>query len=328
MADPGRQELSIKDYAAVLLRRKWIVIGMVVLVPLCAAVLSMREHPVYQATSTVALREGDLAHTTVQQRISPTTPTTPTRTASPRRRSRSPRPRPLRPRSSSGPRSPVGMPTRFSARRRSPRTRTPTFSTSPSRTAIRRVRRCSRDAYAKQYIVLRSQQDTQTLLQARSDIMKRVNELNKQGRKSYASSLFAKAEQLRDARRAERAERRGRADQLARSGADLAAWSQARRLWSASSSESCSESDSHFSATRSTPASEFGRGRRAPHTGWRGAVCSPASPSLLEEASARLDKARDHREALERRGRGVPDAADEHRLRDDRDRDTRSILVT
>ena len=63
MAEAGRQELSIKDYVALLRRRKWIVVAMVVLVPVCAAVLSMRQHPVYQSTATVALREGDLAAT-------------------------------------------------------------------------------------------------------------------------------------------------------------------------------------------------------------------------------------------------------------------------
>ena len=52
------------------------------------------------------------------------------------------------------------------------------------------------NAYATQYTVLRSQLDTQTLLQARTDIMKRVNELNQQGHKAYAATLFAKAEQL------------------------------------------------------------------------------------------------------------------------------------
>ena len=63
VAEAGRQELSIKDYVALLRRRKWIVVAMVVLVPVCAAVLSMRQHPVYQSTATVALREGDLAAT-------------------------------------------------------------------------------------------------------------------------------------------------------------------------------------------------------------------------------------------------------------------------
>ena len=193
MADPGRQELSIKDYTALLLRRKWIVIGMVVLVPLCAAVLSMREHPVYQATSTVALREGDLAATVSgiadnsyyadPNRLAATQialAETPAVAAKVLERAKI----------AGGNAYALLGSTSIAA---NPNADLLYFTVSdgdPARATL------LANSYAKQYIVLRSQQDTQTLLQARSDIMKRVNELNKQGRKSYASSLFAKAEQL------------------------------------------------------------------------------------------------------------------------------------
>ena len=63
MADSIRQELSIRDYAALLLRRKWIVLGALVLVPACAVALALRQPAVYRSTASVATKEGNLAAT-------------------------------------------------------------------------------------------------------------------------------------------------------------------------------------------------------------------------------------------------------------------------
>jgi polysaccharide biosynthesis transport protein len=53
------------------------------------------------------------------------------------------------------------------------------------------------NAYAKEYTVLRAGLDTQSLRQARADILKRIRELNAQGRGgAYADTLTEKADQL------------------------------------------------------------------------------------------------------------------------------------
>jgi uncharacterized protein involved in exopolysaccharide biosynthesis len=50
-----RQDATIRDYARLLLRRKWIILSTLVLVPALAVVLALRQPPLYQSSATVLL---------------------------------------------------------------------------------------------------------------------------------------------------------------------------------------------------------------------------------------------------------------------------------
>ena len=63
VGDAVRQELSVRDYGALLWRRKWVIVAAVIILPICAVALAKRHHPYYKATATVATREGNLAAT-------------------------------------------------------------------------------------------------------------------------------------------------------------------------------------------------------------------------------------------------------------------------
>jgi succinoglycan biosynthesis transport protein ExoP len=58
---------SLRDYLAVLRRRKWIVLQAVVLVPLAAVLVSLSEQPLYQGTSEVLLNNRSLSATLLGQ---------------------------------------------------------------------------------------------------------------------------------------------------------------------------------------------------------------------------------------------------------------------
>ena len=49
-------DLGLRDYLQILSRRKWIVIQTIVIVPLAAVAFSLRQSPLYQASSDVLLR--------------------------------------------------------------------------------------------------------------------------------------------------------------------------------------------------------------------------------------------------------------------------------
>jgi Mrp family chromosome partitioning ATPase/capsular polysaccharide biosynthesis protein len=56
-------DLGLRDYLQILRRRKWIVVAALVIVPLAAVSLSLRESPVYQSSSDVLLRFQSLPST-------------------------------------------------------------------------------------------------------------------------------------------------------------------------------------------------------------------------------------------------------------------------
>ncbi len=55
-----RHSSTLRDYLAVVRRRKWIILQAVILIPLAALVLSVRQHKVYQAKAQVLLTMQDL----------------------------------------------------------------------------------------------------------------------------------------------------------------------------------------------------------------------------------------------------------------------------
>jgi uncharacterized protein involved in exopolysaccharide biosynthesis len=67
LPDNLRPELSVRDYARLLLRRKWLVLGSVLLLPAIAVSLALRQPAVYRSTSTQAIKEaGSYTQLTLQ----------------------------------------------------------------------------------------------------------------------------------------------------------------------------------------------------------------------------------------------------------------------
>ena len=61
MPDAARQESTIRDYVRLLLRRKWIVLATVVLVPALAIFFALRQESLYRTSAKVLLKQGNLA---------------------------------------------------------------------------------------------------------------------------------------------------------------------------------------------------------------------------------------------------------------------------
>ena len=193
MTDKLRPESSVRDYAGLLLRRKWIVIGAVVLVPAIAVTLALREPAVYRATATVAIKEGNLAAIVsgIQDNSFYADPDrlaqtqihlaeTPAIAARVMRRAGTP---------NGDPAALLGS----TVIKAAPNADILSFTVEDhdrGRAAV------LANAYAKEYTVLRAELDTQSLRQARADILNRIRELKAQGRGGYASSLNEKADQL------------------------------------------------------------------------------------------------------------------------------------
>ena len=193
MPDNLRPELSVRDYARLLLRRKWIVLAAVVVLPAVAVTLAKRQPAVYRSTATVATKEGNLAATVsgIQDNSYYADPNrlaqtqiqlaqTPAVAARVLKRAGIP---------NGDPNALLGS-TQISA---DPNADILFFTVKDH---DRNRAKLLANAYAKQYTILRAELDTQSLRQARSDILKRVDELNAQGQGGYASSLHAKADQL------------------------------------------------------------------------------------------------------------------------------------
>jgi succinoglycan biosynthesis transport protein ExoP len=193
LAETLRPELSVRDYARLLLRRKWIVLSAVVLLPAIAVALALRQPAVYQSTATVATKEGNLAaivsgiqdnsfyadpnriaQTQIQLAETPEVATRVLQRAGIK---------------NGDPNALLGS-TVITA---DPNADILSFTVKDhDRTRASLLA----NAYAKQYTILRGQLDTQALRQARSGILKRSAELKAQGNAAYASSLDSKAQQL------------------------------------------------------------------------------------------------------------------------------------
>jgi succinoglycan biosynthesis transport protein ExoP len=189
-----RPELSIRDYVALLLRRKWIVLGAIVLVPACAVALSMQQHPRYRATASVATKEGNLAaivsgiadnsYYADPNRLAETQialAETPAVAADVLK---------LAGITNGNPGALLGS-TVITASGTADLLYFTVTDGDRARAAL------LANAFAKQYTIFRRQLDTQSFRQARSDILKRAAELTTQGRGGYADTLVAKAEQLK-----------------------------------------------------------------------------------------------------------------------------------
>jgi succinoglycan biosynthesis transport protein ExoP len=193
LSEAARPELSIRDYLALLRRRKWIIIIAIVVGVGAAYGFAARQPAVYQATATVATKEGNVAATVsgIQDnsfyadpnRLAATQITlaqTPAVAKAVLKRAK------IR---NGDPFALLGE-TTISA---DPNADILYFTVQDNN---RNRATLLANAYATQYTIFRSYLDTQSYRQARNNILARVAELDAQGRHAYANSLNAKAEQL------------------------------------------------------------------------------------------------------------------------------------
>ncbi|MBA3841361.1 MAG: hypothetical protein H0X39_01860 [Actinobacteria bacterium] len=193
MSETVRNELSIRDYVALLRRRKWIIVIAVVLAPVIAYLLSARQPAVYDATATVAIKEGNIAATVsgIQDnsfyadphRLALTQITlarTPAVASAVLKRAK------IR---NGDPYALLGS-TSITADPNSDILDFTVQDHDRERAAL------LANAYAKQYTIFRSFLDTQSYRQARNSIITRAAELDAEGRHAAANALNEKAVQL------------------------------------------------------------------------------------------------------------------------------------
>jgi Mrp family chromosome partitioning ATPase len=193
LPEAARQESTIRDYARLLLRRKWIVLATVLLVPALAVFFALRQPSLYKASSQVLLKQGNLAATLsgIQDtsvyldpnRVAQTqielasTPAVATRVLKAAGvKSRTP-----------------GQLLGSASISAEPNADILDFSVTDRDPALA-VRLAN--AYATQYTIFRRQLDTASLDKALSDVSRRIDELDAAGQSGYARSLVAKAQQL------------------------------------------------------------------------------------------------------------------------------------
>jgi polysaccharide biosynthesis transport protein len=194
LPDAARQESTIRDYVRLLLRRKWIVLAVVVLVPTLAVFFSLRQPSLYRASAQVLLKQGNLAAT-----LSGIQDTSvyldPNRVAQTQIELASTPAVAARVLKSAGinDRSPGAL---LGSLRISPEPNADIldFDVSDHDPALA-VRLAN--AYAREYTVFRRQLDTASLDKALTDVTRRISELKAAGQISYARSLVSKEQQLR-----------------------------------------------------------------------------------------------------------------------------------
>ena len=194
MPDAARQEVTIRDYARLLLRRKWIVLATVILVPALAVMFALRQPALHQASAKVLLKQGSLAATISgiedssvwldPNRIAQTqielaaTPSVAERVLE-------------------GAGIPDGDPSGLLSSvsiTSEPNADILSFTVTDQDPAL--TQRLANE-YAHQYTLLRRELDTASLEQALEDISRRIEELRGTGRRDYTRVLVGRAEQLR-----------------------------------------------------------------------------------------------------------------------------------
>jgi succinoglycan biosynthesis transport protein ExoP len=194
LPEAARQESTVRDYARLLARRKWIVLAAVVLVPAVAVALALRQHPLYQSSAKVFLKEGNLAATLsgIQDTSVYLDPNRVAQTQielaeTPNVAARVLKAAGIEDRS---PNALLGS-LQIAAE---PNADILDFSVTDRNPAVAKL---LVNQYARQYTIFRRQLDTGALNQALRDVLSRIDELRAAGRNSYASSLVSKADQLR-----------------------------------------------------------------------------------------------------------------------------------
>jgi succinoglycan biosynthesis transport protein ExoP len=194
LPDAARQESTIRDYARLLLRRKWIVLATAVLVPALAVVFSLRQESLYSASAKVLLKQGNLAavlagvadysyyvdpnrvaQTQIQLAETPAVAARVLKAAGI---------------TNGDPNALLGSVSITS----DPNADILSFTVTNHDPAL--AERLANE-YAREYTVLRRELDTHALNQALQDLSRRIRELQASGQTGYAKALLGRAEQLR-----------------------------------------------------------------------------------------------------------------------------------
>jgi polysaccharide biosynthesis transport protein len=194
LADAARPEVTIRDYARLLLRRKWVVLATILLVPALAVLFALRQPALYQASAKVLLKQGSLAATLSgiedssvwvdPNRVAQTQielATTPAVAARVLKAAGMP---------NADPNALLGS-VSITAQ---PDADILNFTVTTDDPA--RAQRLANE-YARQYTRLRREIDTKSLTQALNDITRRISDLQATGQSAYARTLLGTAEQLR-----------------------------------------------------------------------------------------------------------------------------------
>jgi polysaccharide biosynthesis transport protein len=194
LPDAARQDSTIRDYVRLLLRRKWIVLATVVLVPGLAVFFSLRQEALYRSSAKVLLKQGSLAAT-----LSGIEDTSyyldPTRVAQTQIELASTPAVAARVLKAAGITN--GDPNRFLGSvsiTAEPNADILNFTVTGNDPAL--AQRLANE-YARQYTIYRRQLDTASLEAALKDVNRRIEELQASGQSGYANSLINKAQQLR-----------------------------------------------------------------------------------------------------------------------------------
>ena len=194
MSDAARQESTVRDYARLLLRRKWIVLATVIVVPALAVVFALRQPPLYQASSKVLLKQGSLAATLsgIQDNSFWLDPSRVAQTQIELAQTPSVAVRVLE---AAGipDRDPNGFLSSVNITAE-PNADILNFTVTDHDPAL--AQRLANE-YARQYTLLRRELDTNSLKQALKDISQRIAELQATGQSAHTRVLIGRAEQLR-----------------------------------------------------------------------------------------------------------------------------------
>jgi Mrp family chromosome partitioning ATPase len=193
LPEPVR-ESTIRDYARLLLRRKWIVLGCVTLLPTLAVLLAFRQSPLYRASAKVLLKEQNLAATLsgIQDTSVYLDPARVAQTQIELAETSKVSARVVKAVGAKGMSANALLGSvSISAE---PNADILDFSVTNRDQAL--AQRLANE-YARQYTVLRRQIDTAAINEALSDVLRRIDEARATGRVGYANSLGSKADQLR-----------------------------------------------------------------------------------------------------------------------------------
>jgi polysaccharide biosynthesis transport protein len=194
LPDAARQDFTIRDYARLLLRRKWTVLATVVLVPALAVAFALRQESLYQSSAKVLLKQGNLAavlagvadysyyvdpvrsaQTQIQLAETPAVASRVLKAAGIKNG------------------DPNGL---LGSVAITPEANADILNFTVTNHDPALAQRLA-NAYAREYTLFRRKLDTETLQSALADLTRRADDLQASGRNAYANDLRGRAEQLR-----------------------------------------------------------------------------------------------------------------------------------
>jgi polysaccharide biosynthesis transport protein len=197
VGDAAHHESTLRDYVQLLLRRKWVVLAVAMLIPAAAVALSLRQPALYKSTTKVWLKQGNLAATLsgIQDTSVYLDPVRVAQTQIELAQTPAVAAEVLKAAHITN-RTPGQLLASLSIDAE-PTADILDFSVTDGEPAL--AERLANE-FAHQYTILRRQLDTSSLNQALNDVLRRIAELKADGRKGnagYVRTLTNKADQLR-----------------------------------------------------------------------------------------------------------------------------------